>query len=51
MRRKKLKSPSITAGELMNKVRKPMAPPARIEEDLRKYSRPRERRQLRKANS
>jgi len=32
----------------MQKVRKPMAPPAKVEEDLRKYDRTRERRRLRK---
>ena len=32
----------------MQKVRKPMAPPAKVEEDLRKYNRARERRRLRK---
>jgi hypothetical protein len=46
--RKKRKTKSVTVGELMRKVRKPMAPPARIEEDLRKYDRARERQRLRK---
>jgi hypothetical protein len=31
----------------MHKVRKPMAPPAKIEEDLRKYRRTRERQRVR----
>jgi hypothetical protein len=33
----------------MQKVRKPIAPPAKIEEDLRRYKRARERQRLRKA--
>jgi len=49
--RKKRKVPQPVSGELMRKVRKPMAPPAKIEEDLRKYSRARERRRLRRGNS
>jgi hypothetical protein len=49
--RKKRKAPQATAGELMRKVRKPMAPPAKIEEDLRKYDRARERQRLRRGNS
>jgi hypothetical protein len=32
----------------MQKVRKPMAPPAKVEEDLRKYNRARERQGLRR---
>jgi hypothetical protein len=48
--RKKRKVPQAS-GELMRKVRKPMAPPAKIEEDLRKYSRARERRRLHRGNS
>jgi hypothetical protein len=47
--RKKRKAPRTTTGELMRKVRKPMAPPAKIEEDLRKYRRTRERHRLREA--
>jgi hypothetical protein len=39
------------SGELMQKVRKPMAPPAKIEEDLRKYNRARERQRLRSGKS
>ncbi len=35
----------------MRKVRKPMAPPAKVEEDLRKYNRAREQRHLRRGNS
>ncbi len=35
----------------MRKVRKPMAPPVKVEEDLRKYNRARERRYLRRGNS
>jgi hypothetical protein len=45
---KKRKAPSTRSGELMQKVHKPMAPPAKVEEDLRKYNRARERRRLRK---
>jgi hypothetical protein len=40
------KLPKLTApikGELMRKVRKPIAPPAKVEEDQRKYQRARER--------
>ena len=48
MPRKKPKSLSTTSGQLMRKVRKPMAPPARIEEDLRKYRRARERQRQRR---
>jgi hypothetical protein len=33
----------------MRKVRKPMAPPAKVEEDLRKYNRARERQRVRRA--
>jgi hypothetical protein len=32
----------------MRKVRKPMAPPAKVEEDLHKYNRARERQRLRR---
>jgi hypothetical protein len=46
--RKKQKAPSIRTGELVRKLRKPMAPPAKIEEDVRKYNRARERGRLRK---
>jgi hypothetical protein len=49
--RKKLQTLRATSSELMRKVRKPMAPPAKIEENLRKYDRARERRRLRKGNS
>jgi hypothetical protein len=41
------KARSVTSGELMKKVRKPMAPPAKIQEDLRKYNRARERQRMR----
>jgi hypothetical protein len=47
--RKKQKGLSVTTGQLMQKVRKPMAPPAKVEEDLRRYNRARERRRLHKA--
>jgi hypothetical protein len=46
----KRKAPSVTSVELMQKVRKPMAPPTKIEEDLRKYNRAREHRRLRRGN-
>jgi hypothetical protein len=46
--RKRHKARSITSGGLMQKVRKPMAPPAKVEEDLRKYNRARERQGLRR---
>ena len=46
--RKKPKLRSMTSAQLMQKVRKPMAPPAKVEEDLRKYNRARERRRLRR---
>ena len=32
----------------MRKVRKPMAPPARVEDDLKRYHREREREKLRR---
>jgi hypothetical protein len=35
-------------GELIRKIRKPMAPPARIEEDTTKYRRERERERRRR---
>jgi hypothetical protein len=47
--RKRNKRTSPKAGELIRKVRKPMAPPAKIEEDQRKYDRARERERLRRA--
>jgi hypothetical protein len=46
--RNKTKTPSTTGRELMKKVRKPLPPPAKVEEDLRKYNRARERQRLRK---
>jgi len=49
--RRKRKAPSGTGGELIRKLRKPMAPPTKIEEDLRKYKRARERRRVRRGNS
>jgi hypothetical protein len=42
----KTKTPSTTRRELMKKVRKPMPPPAKVEEDLRKYNRAREHQRL-----
>ena len=33
---------------VMRKVRKPMAPPARVEEDLKRYHRERERERIRR---
>jgi hypothetical protein len=41
----------MTRGELMRKIRKPTAPPIKIEEDLRKYSRAHERQRLRRGNN
>jgi hypothetical protein len=34
------------AGGVMRKVRKPMAPPSRVEEDIKRYRRARERERL-----
>jgi len=51
LQRKKHKARSVTSAELMRQVRKPMAPPAKVEEDLRKYNRARERRRLSRGNS
>jgi hypothetical protein len=42
----KRKRPS---GGLIRKLRKPIAPPTRVADDERKYSRPRERERLRRA--
>jgi hypothetical protein len=36
------------AGALIKKLRKPMAPPTRVDSDESKYSRPRERELIRK---
>ncbi|MBV8773611.1 MAG: hypothetical protein JO166_14970 [Deltaproteobacteria bacterium] len=47
MPRKKHKTPSLVSTGLIRKVRKPMAPPAKVEEDLRKYNRARERQRQR----
>jgi hypothetical protein len=49
--RKKRQAPATATGELMRKVRKPMAPPAKIEQNLRTYSRARERRRLHRGES
>jgi hypothetical protein len=38
-------------GSLLKKVRKPLAPPARIEEDAKKYKRARERERQRRTES
>lgn len=35
-------------GEVMRKVRKPVPPPSRVEEDLKRYHREREREKLRR---
>jgi hypothetical protein len=51
LQRKKPKTSQLASGELIRKVRKPMAPPAKIEEDLRKYNRAHERRRFRTGNS
>jgi hypothetical protein len=48
---RKRKLTSATSPELMQKVRKPMAPPTKIEEDLRKYNRAHERQRLRRGNN
>jgi hypothetical protein len=45
---RKLKKPASKKGELIRKIRKPMAPPARIEEDTTKYRRARERERRRR---
>jgi len=43
------KNPTKSApGEVMRKVRKPMAPPSRVEDDLKRYRRERERARLRR---
>jgi len=43
------KKPTKTKpGDVMRKVRKPMAPPSRIEDDLKRYRRERERARLRR---
>jgi hypothetical protein len=39
------------AGELIKKLRKPMAPPMRVEPDESKYSRPRERERIRRSKN
>jgi hypothetical protein len=36
------------SGGVMRKVRKPMAPPSKVEEDLKRYRRTRERERLRR---
>jgi hypothetical protein len=36
------------SGGVMRKVRKPMAPPSRVEEDIKHYRRERERERLRR---
>jgi hypothetical protein len=36
------------SGGVMRKVRKPMAPPSRVEEDIKRYRRERERERLRR---
>lgn len=45
--RRKRKSPK--AGGLIRTIRKPIAPPTRVETDRLKYDRPRERARLRRA--
>ncbi len=45
MKKKPTKS---TTGAVRRKVRKPMAPPSRVEEDLKRYHRERERERLRR---
>jgi hypothetical protein len=45
--RKRAKA-GATKGGLIRKIRKPMAPPARIEEDTTKYRRERERERRRR---
>jgi hypothetical protein len=39
------------AGGVMRKVRKPIAPPSRVEEDLNRYRREREQERLRREES
>jgi len=36
------------SGDVMRKVRKPIPPPSRVEEDLKRYRRERERERLRR---
>jgi len=45
MKKKPTKSET---GAVMRKVRKPVPPPSRVEEDLRRYHRERERERLRR---
>jgi hypothetical protein len=42
------KKPTKRKAGVMRKVRKPMAPPARVEEDLKRYHRERERERIRR---
>jgi hypothetical protein len=43
---RKRKSPAAKKKGLIRRIRKPMAPPARVEQDTSKYSRSRERQRL-----
>jgi hypothetical protein len=47
MKRKAIKKKT---GGVMRKVRKPVPPPSRVEEDLKRYHRERERERLRREN-
>jgi hypothetical protein len=42
------KTPKKRKSGVMRKVRKPMAPPARVEDDLKRYKRERERERIRR---
>jgi hypothetical protein len=42
------KKGSVRPGELIRKLRKPLAPPTRVAQDERKYSRARERERVRR---
>ena len=51
MAHKPSKPKASVKGELIRKVRKPMAPPVKIETDERKYRRTRERAKVRRQTS
>jgi hypothetical protein len=43
-----MKKPTRKSGGIMRKVRKPIPPPSRVEEDLNRYRRERENERLRR---
>jgi hypothetical protein len=45
------KRPNKRKAGVMRKVRKPMAPPSRIEDDLKRYRRERERERIRREDA